>query len=244
MAASSGEVEKIASLIIKYLRNDLSVKEAALINEWIDQSSDNRHLFEKLTDVNNIRESVRMVREMAPLRESAWKSIQDMIFFEDKTISSYEQNKDTPTDPPQIITDARIINRTLLDIVRNDLEYIHKMKSRQFEEFVAELFEKQGYNVKLTPQTRDGGKDLFILEDRTLGKFLYYLECKKLAPHRPVGVRMVRELYGTVMRDRATAGILVTSSYFSDPSKDFTEAISNQMSLIDYNKLCNIIKDI
>lgn len=189
MAASSGEVEKIASLIIKYLRNDLSVKEAALINEWIDQSSDNRHLFEKLTDVNNIRESVRMVREMAPLRESAWKSIQDMIFFEDKTISSYEQNKDTP-------------------------------------------------------QTRDGGKDLFILEDRTLGKFLYYLECKKLAPHRPVGVRMVRELYGTVMRDRATAGILVTSSYFSDPSKDFTEAISNQMSLIDYNKLCNIIKDI
>ena len=48
---------------------------------------------------------------------------------------------------------------------------------------------------------------------------------------------MVRELYGTIMADKVTAGILVTSSYFSPDAHEFREKIKNQISLIDYIKL-------
>ena len=118
------------------------------------------------------------------------------------------------------------------------------MEDRQFEFLVAELFEKKGYKVTPTPQTWDGGKDIFILEEKIIGTFLYYVECKKNAPERPVGVRVIRELYGTLTHDRATAGIVVTSSFFTKPAKSFVEKIKHQMSLIDFLQLIKCIEDL
>ncbi len=135
---------------------------------------------------------------------------------------------------PEIITEVKLINTSLTEKVKADPNYIYSMTSRQFEEFVAELFERDGYNVSLTKQTRDGGKDLFIVENRRFGRFLYYLECKRFSPEIPVGVRFVRELYGTVIADRATAGLIVTSSYFSKEAIKFTEQVKNQMSLMEF----------
>ena len=63
--------------------------------------------------------------------------------------------------------------------------------------------------MELTKQTRDGGKDLIILNNSSLGDFVIYAECKKRAPKYPVNVGFVRELYGTVNADNATAGIMV-----------------------------------
>ena len=111
------------------------------------------------------------------------------------------------------------------------------MSSRQFEEVVAELFDKEGYQVTITQATRDGGKDLIILEQKRIGNFIIYVECKNYGTSYPIGVRIVRELYGAVTADRATAGVLVTSSYFSTPAKKFTEKVKSQLSLIDYNDL-------
>ncbi|MBP6303253.1 MAG: restriction endonuclease [Saprospiraceae bacterium] len=147
-------------------------------------------------------------------------------------------------EAPKIITDVRVINSKLIHKVNENPKLIHSLSSRQFEEFVAELFEKDGYNVSLTQQTHDGGKDLFIVENKRMGKFIYYVECKKYAAENPVGVRLVRELYGTVTADRATAGVLVTSSYFSDEAKQFTEQIKTQMSLLEYADLTSWVNEI
>lgn len=145
---------------------------------------------------------------------------------------------------PKIITDVKVINSKLIHRVNQNPKLIYSLTSRQFEEFVAELFEKDGYNVSLTQQTHDGGKDLFIVENNRLGKFIYYVECKRYAADNPVGVRLVRELYGTVAADRATAGVLVTSSYFSGEAKQFTEQVKSQMSLLEYADLTKWVNDI
>ena len=71
---------------------------------------------------------------------------------------------------------------------------------------------------------------------------VFYAECKKYAPKYPVGVGLVRELYGTVMADRATAGILVTSSYFTNGAREFRGSIKAQMNLIDYTELVQEIQ--
>ena len=39
---------------------------------------------------------------------------------------------------------------------------------------VCELLDKQGYNVKLTKQTRDGGKDIIVVQKSVLGEFSIY----------------------------------------------------------------------
>jgi len=126
---------------------------------------------------------------------------------------------------------------------------MYEISPRQFEEFVAELLEREGFNVNLTKATRDGGKDIFIATKNNLGNFLYYVECKRYSSDNPVGVNLVRELYGTISADRATAGLLITSSYFTPDAISFTKNIQYQLSLKDFfdlktwvNEVCRINK--
>jgi restriction system protein len=144
----------------------------------------------------------------------------------------------------QIENKIIVVNNSLIDKAYSDPDFIYKIKPYQFEELVAELLEKEGFKVNLTKKTHDGGKDIFIAQNNTLGNFLYYIECKQFAPTNHVGVKFVRELYGTISADRATAGLLVTTSYFSKEAKDFVENVQNQLSLKGYLELKNWIRDI
>lgn len=146
--------------------------------------------------------------------------------------------------PEPIVTDLNTINTSLLSRVANKPSLIHECTSREFEELVCEMLDKKGYKVNLTQQTRDGGKDIIIIEDNLIGSFLIYVECKKYAPDRPVGVNLVRELYGTISADKATAGLLITTSYFSQDAIKFKNQVSHQLSLIDYVKLISEIQKI
>lgn len=122
-------------------------------------------------------------------------------------------------------------------------EILQEITPRQFEELVCELFERKGYNVQLTKQTRDGGKDLIVLNNSVLGDLVIYAECKKKAPKHPVNVGLVRQLYGTVEADRVTAGIMVTNSYFSKDARRFQQTIKSRMNLMDYSELMKQIMD-
>lgn len=151
---------------------------------------------------------------------------------------------DTSAAFKQITSDIRVVNKSILDKIRLRPEDMHQLHPRQFEEMVAELMEKRGYSVDLTKATRDGGKDLIVAHQADIGNFIYYVECKRYSPSNPVGVNLVRELAGTISVDRVTAGIMVTSSYFSPDAIEFSEKIKNQMSLIDFIKLKEWLKNI
>ncbi len=147
---------------------------------------------------------------------------------------------DNPIETPQLIqvaSDIRLVNGRLVDAIQKNHRAIYDLTPRQFEEFVAELMEKRGYRVDLTKATRDGGKDLIVANHRDIGNFIFYVECKRYAPSNPVGVNLVRELAGAVLADRVTAGIMVTSSYFSPDAVIFSSQLKHQLSLIDYLKL-------
>ena len=169
--------------------------------------------------------------------------LRQSLHYKNELIEQYSSNQIILPNTPKIITDVSLINQSLIDKVNRNPRMIYEMSSRQFEELVAELFDKEGYSVKITPSTRDGGKDLLIIEQKRIGNFIIYVECKKYSIDNPVGVRLVRELYGTVIAERATAGVLVTSSYFTNPAVKFTEQIKSQLSLIDYSDLKKWIDD-
>lgn len=136
-----------------------------------------------------------------------------------------------------IIRGIAVVGDTLLKRAKEEPRIIHNFSPREFEEFVCELLDKQGYHVKLTKQTRDGGKDIIVVQKSILGEFCIYVECKKYDISRPISVSLVRELYGTVMVDNATAGMIITTSHFSKDAKEYTEQIKHRMTLKDYNDL-------
>lgn len=101
--------------------------------------------------------------------------------------------------PDEIKNDIKVVTHSLVDKVALRPEILQEITPRQFEELVCELFERKGYNVQLTKQTRDGGKDLIVLNNSVLGDLVIYAECKKKAPKHPVNVGLVRQLYGMEM---------------------------------------------
>jgi len=78
----------------------------------------------------------------------------------------------------------------------------------------------------------------------SLGTFLYLVECKKYAPSRHVGVELVRRLYGVVELEKATAGIVTTTSYFTKGAKDLQSQLLHHISLKDYVSIQGWLKSI
>lgn len=134
----------------------------------------------------------------------------------------------------RIITDVRVITDTFVRQVADDPRLLFEMPPRRFEEFVAELLERHGYTVTLTPQTRDGGKDMYAARRDDVGSFLYVVECKRYAPDRPVGVGIVRALHGVAQHERVNAAMVMTTSYFTAPAREFASDLRYQVSLKDY----------
>lgn len=122
-------------------------------------------------------------------------------------------------------------------------ESVFRLTPREFEELVAELLTRQGFDVELTSATRDGGKDLYALKKSGLGTALYVAECKRYAPHRRVGIEVVQRLHGVVQAEKLTGGLVVTTSTFSRDAAKWQETVRYQMSLANYVELRAWISD-
>jgi hypothetical protein len=144
----------------------------------------------------------------------------------------------------RIITDVISANEQILRRIRQDPRAMYNLSPREFEQFVAELLEKQGYKVVLTPATNDGGFDMYAARKNGLGEFLYLVECKRYAPAHPVGVDIVRSLYGVVERERASAGVLVTTSRFTKGAIAYQQSLRYRLSLHDYLHLQQMLRGI
>lgn len=134
------------------------------------------------------------------------------------------------------------VNDQVLKYLSEHPESFYRLTDNGFEAVMAEIYSKLGYDVTRTKATRDGGKDLIIRIPEILGDFIYYVECKKYNPKRPIGVGIIRNLVGTVNTDRVNGGILATTSFFT---RDAYEFISGnkwncQIKTHDYN----VIKDL
>ena len=107
---------------------------------------------------------------------------------------------------------------------------------------MAELFLREGFDVEITPERKDGGRDVLAVKHSDLGSHLYLAECKRYSPIRPVGVEYIRSLYGVVEAERATRGIIATTSYFTKGAKSLSQDLKWRIGLKDYIDLQAWIK--
>jgi restriction endonuclease Mrr len=108
---------------------------------------------------------------------------------------------------------------------------------RQFEELIAELFRRLGYQVYLTAQSNDGGKDIICkLNDSTT-----YVECKFFSPGQKVGRPHLQKLAGAMTADRVTKGKCVTTGTFTQQATAYAQRVG--IELWDIHMLSNIIAE-
>jgi restriction system protein len=134
----------------------------------------------------------------------------------------------------RIQADVVQVSREFFRRLHENPDLLYELTPRGFEDLVAELLHRLNYEVTLTPASRDGGKDIYAAKKDHLGTFLYIVECKRYARDRRVGVGLVRQLNGVVQAEQATAGILATTSFFTQDAKEFQRTLAFQISLKDY----------
>ncbi len=109
----------------------------------------------------------------------------------------------------------------------------------QFEDFVAELFRRRGYAVQKFGGARpDDGIDLKVWKG---GEFSI-VQCKH-SRFQKIGVKVVREMLGIVVVEKATKGIVIATEGFTPEALKFASR-TQQIQLISGTDLLKVLKKV
>lgn len=111
-----------------------------------------------------------------------------------------------------------------------------------FEHLIREIFEKEfavnGGEVKVTQASSDGGVDAIAFDPDPIRGGKIIIQAKRYT--NTVGVSAVRDLYGTVMSEGATKGILVTTAEFGPDSYNFVK--DKPLTLLSGGNLLHLLE--
>lgn len=110
----------------------------------------------------------------------------------------------------------------------------------EFEALVSNLFTQMGLETKLTRASRDGGVDAVAFDKRPILGGKVVIQAKRY--RHTVGVSAVRDLYGTMMNEGASKGIVVTTSGYGSDAYAF--ANDKPLELIDGGGLLYLLESI
>jgi restriction system protein len=115
------------------------------------------------------------------------------------------------------------------------------MDWEEFEHLIRELFEKEfkreGAEVKITRTSRDGGVDAVVFDPDPLRGGKIVIQAKRYT--NTVGVAAVRDLYGTVVNEGATKGILVTTADYGPDAYEFAK--DKPLALLSGSNLLHLL---
>jgi len=144
-----------------------------------------------------------------------------------KGIGSPQLHTLTPVAPMARIEgdDVRFVNGKEVVDGLDDATNLAAMDWEDFEHLVREIFEKEftrnGGEVRVTRASRDGGVDAIAFDPDPLRGGKIVIQAKRYT--NTVGVNAVRDLYGTLINEGATKGILVTTSDYGPDAYEFAK---------------------
>jgi restriction system protein len=115
------------------------------------------------------------------------------------------------------------------------------MDWQDFEHLIRELFEKEfnttGGEVKITRASKDGGVDAIAFDPDPIRGGKIVIQAKRYT--NVVGVSAVRDLYGTVLNEGATKGILVSTADYGPDAYNFSK--DKPLTLLNGNNLLHLL---
>ncbi|HWO76944.1 MAG TPA: restriction endonuclease [Bacillus sp. (in: firmicutes)] len=117
----------------------------------------------------------------------------------------------------------------------DSLTDIDKLTGIEFEELLYHLYTKQGYFVKLTPQSGDFGADLILQK----GNQKIVVQAKRSSSK--VGVEAVNEVLGGAGYYKANNKWVITNNYYTDNA--IVQAYKNNVNLFDRDDLLLMLRE-
>jgi restriction system protein len=146
--------------------------------------------------------------------------------------------------PEENLTKAYRILRTAL--AAQLLDTLKSVEPSRFEEIVIDVLQAMGYGggregaARAIGRVGDGGIDGILEEDR-LGLDTVYVQAKRWAGN--VGRPDVQAFAGALQGQRASKGVMITTSGFSSEAKDYVRALATRIVLVDGQRLAEMMID-
>lgn len=114
-----------------------------------------------------------------------------------------------------------------------DISYIDYIDGLEFEDFLAEMFEKIGFKTERTKKTGDQGADLFIYKNgvKTVIQAKNYQD--------KVNNKAVQEAFSAKRYYNCNKAMVITNNYYTESAKDLAEG--TDVELVDRNGLINYL---
>lgn len=114
------------------------------------------------------------------------------------------------------------------------LQDLKRMAPRDFEVLVSETYRMLGFRVQHMGQSGDHGVDV---ELRTREGGFWVVQCKRY--NGSVGESVVRELYGTMIAEKADRAVLVTTAEITGPAREWVRG--KPIDLVDGRALLELM---
>lgn len=115
-----------------------------------------------------------------------------------------------------------------------------QLKPVEFEHLDRELFEAMGMKSWVTQASRDDGVDAVVINEDAIIGGLCVIQAKRYS--RIVGLEAVNALAGVMDDKHAAKGILVTTSWVGQASREFA-ARNGRMTIIEGRQLRHLLKE-
>ncbi len=157
---------------------------------------------------------------------------------------------ETPTVPVHSETPDELLRGTVKQIEtalkRELLDRILAAPPAFFESLIVALLLAMGYGGsreeagKIVGRSGDGGIDGVIDQD-ALGLDRVYVQAKRYVVENAVSEPEIRAFSGSLGAAKASKGVFVTTSYFTQPAQNFAERHPFKIVLIDGDRLTNLM---
>jgi restriction system protein len=161
-----------------------------------------------------------------------------------KGISAAQLHSLTPVAPVLAIDkdDPRFVSSYEVAAALTEGDNLAAMDWEDFEHLIREVFEQEfsvnGGEVKVTQASRDGGVDAIAFDPDPIRGGKIVIQAKRYT--NVVGVSAVRDLYGTVINEGATKGILITTANYGADAHQFAQG--KPLVLLSGNHLLHLLE--
>lgn len=137
--------------------------------------------------------------------------------------------------------------RLRANLAQDLLDRLRKVEAKFFEGLVVDLLVAMGYGGsrvdagQIVGKSGDGGIDGVINEDK-LGLDVVYIQAKRWG-NRTVGSPELREFVGALSGRKASKGVYLTTSVFSDDARAYVRDVPQKIVLIDGQQLAQLMID-
>lgn len=170
---------------------------------------------------------------------------------------SHLAGKPVSSDPTEI-TATSVATQTPDELLRSTVKQIEAVLAKEllnrviqappafFERLIVKLLLAMGYggsqdnSGRIVGQSGDGGIDGVIDQD-ALGLDQVYVQAKRYAIENAVSEPEIRGFTGSLGAAKASKGVFVTTSYFTQPARSFAERHPFRIVLIDGEQLATFM---